>query len=124
ITTAIAMATAHVRRRTKPDLVERAQGSRRRLARDRMNKMRRTSLDSKRIAVLATGLAASVAASMAASAQQAQPPQAREWSMDAGLEHSDNIRRTDDGSASDTIAQAGLTINFANTRPRLDTQIG
>ena len=56
---------------------------------------------------------------MVASAQQA-----REWSMDAGLEHSDNIRRTDDGSASDTIAQAGIAINFNDTRPRLDTQIG
>ena len=84
-----------------------------------MKKMRRTVIDSKRIALLAAGLASSVVVSMAASAEDA-----RVWSMDAGLEHSDNIRRTDEGSASDTIAQAGLAITFNNKRPRLDTQIG
>lgn len=42
------------------------------------------------------------------------------WAVFAGVDHSDNIRRTPDAEESESVAQAGLTLDLQASRPRLD----
>lgn len=47
-----------------------------------------------------------------------------DWTLDAGVQHSDNIERTEVDEQSESIAIAGVTLLIAAERPRLDADIG
>jgi hypothetical protein len=46
-----------------------------------------------------------------------------DWSLDLGVQHSDNITRTETDEESETLGIAGVTLNIDSERPRLDTDI-
>lgn len=56
---------------------------------------------------------------MGASKEGSQPAS---WGFNVGAEHSDNVLRTADQETSDTIADAGASLNLDVQRPRLDAR--
>ncbi len=53
----------------------------------------------------------------------ATPVDTHDWALNAGFEHSDNIGRTIDARQSASIVQAGLVVDFNDTRPHLQTRL-